>query len=334
MTVSNPDPAAHTNPRTGWVITGGHAGHQEPCIGVVEALGIAPVVKVVDPVLPWRGLAPYGPAAPSREIRPPWPDLLLVSGRQSIPFARAIKRRSGGRTFVTVLQNPVVAPRHFDLVWVNDHDALAGDNVIRTLTTPSRMTDARLAEGAAALHARAPVLTDRILGVVIGGSSRFYRFGRAEAERLASDIIALAERSGLSIAVTPSRRTGAENIAILQQALAGHRAWVWDMAGDNPYFGILGAAEHLVVTCDSVNMLGEAAFTGKPVHAYKLPGSSDKIEAFHKALTDRDAVRWFDGTCETWTYERLDATAVVAAEIRRRFARSVHRVSDRAGESR
>ncbi len=48
-----------------------------------------------------------------------------------------------------------------------------------------------------------------------------------------------------------------------------------------PYFGILGAADALVVTCDSVNMLGEAAFTGKPLYAWRLEGGSAKFDAFH-----------------------------------------------------
>src|SRR3546814_3642619 len=34
----------------------------------------------------------------------------------------------------------------------------------------------------------------------------------------------------------------------------------------NPNFGILGLADHVIVTGDSVNMVSEAASTGKPVH--------------------------------------------------------------------
>ncbi len=332
MALSISDTTLHQAPRTGWVVTGGHAGHQEPCIGVVEALGITPEVKLVDPAIPWRWLAPYGPAAPSRAIRPPWPDLVLVSGRQAIPYGRAIKRQSGGRTFVAVLQNPVAAVDAFDLVWVNEHDVLSGKNVIRTPTTPHRMTDARLAEGAAALRQRAPVLSDPVLGVVVGGGSRFYRFGADEARALARDVAVFAAENGYSIALTPSRRTGADNIAILKAELADAPAWVWDMEGENPYFGILGAADRLIVTCDSVNMLGEAAFTGRPVHAYKLPGSSEKISGFHKTLIELGPMRWFDGSCEDWGYDRLDATGVVASEIRRLYTAALGRRVNRAGD--
>ncbi len=307
-------------PATGWVVTGGHAGHKLPCVGIVEAIGITPKVIDVAPSAPWRFLAPYGPAGPNAEIAAPWPDLVVVSGRQSIPFARRIRRRSRGRTFVAVLQNPVVPASHFDLVWVNEHDSLDGGNVVRTLTTPSRMTDRRLDEGSRELRRRAPQLTDKVLGVVIGGTSRFYKFGRRQARCLAADLTAFAGKYGYSIAVTPSRRTGKKNMDVVRDGLSGVSSWVWDGSGENPYFGILGIADRLVVTCDSVNMLGEAAFTGKPLQAYRIPGESAKIGTFHADLIARDAMRWFDGSCPDWHYERLDATRFVADEILKRYA--------------
>ncbi|MCW2305809.1 mitochondrial fission ELM1 family protein [Rhodobium gokarnense] len=306
-------------PETGWVVTSGHAGHQEPAIGVFEAMGIRPKVIRVAPGAPFRFLAPYGPAARHPKIAPPWPDVVLVSGRQSIPYARAIRKRSGGRTFTAVLQNPVAGIKGFDLVWVNEHDALCGDNVIRTVTTPNRVNVARLKDGAAALRTHTPVLTDRVLGVVIGGSSRFYHFRAVEAEALGEALAKFATEHGFSVAVTPSRRTGKANTDIVRDKLSGVPSWVWDGTGDNPYFGILGIAERLVVTCDSVNMLGEAAYTAKPIHAWRLPGTSDKIGAFHKDLIAHGAIRWFDGTCETWDYAPLDATRYVADEIISRY---------------
>ena len=303
------------HPKTAWIVTSGHAGHRQPCIGVAEAIGITPKIIDIVPRAPWRYFAPYGPAGPCAEIAPPWPDLLIVSGRQSIPFARKIARKSGGRTFVTVLQNPVVPANQFDLVWVNEHDELHGDNIVRTLTTPSRMTDKRLQEGAAKLRARAPHLGEKILGVVIGGTSRAFRFEKAEAKKLAADLSSFAERHGYSVAVTPSRRTGKSNTDIIRDNLTSVHSWVWDGTSDNPYFEILGASERLVVTCDSVNMLGEAAFTGRPVHAYRLPGKSAKIGLFHDCLISHGAMRWFDGSCDDWQYERLDATREIADEI-------------------
>src|SRR3546814_5644221 len=49
--------------------------------------------------------------------------------------------------------------------------------------------------------------------------------------------------------------------------------------GENPYFAYLGLADAILVTADSVNMVCEAASTGKPVYVIDLDGSSDKFRS-------------------------------------------------------
>lgn len=318
-------------PFRAWALTPGSAGHEVQCIGVIEAAGLAAEIKRVSPGRPWSWLAPWGPAAPDAVIAPPWPDLVVASGRQAIPYARAIRRRSRGASLVVVLQNPVVPPSWFDLVWVNEHDGVAGPNVVATLTAPHTVTGERLAAGAAALAARVGPLPRPWIGVSLGGASGAYTFGAAEAGELGSALAALAAATGGSVVASPSRRTGAEATAALAAALTGVPHWLWDGAsGDNPYFGILGAADVLVVTCDSVNMLGEAAFTGKPVFGWRLPGGTAKFRAFHEGLAAAGALRWLDaaalaaqvsaGSLATWDYRPLNANAVIAERIRAAFA--------------
>lgn len=323
-----------SSPRTAWVVTAGHAGHTLPCIGVAERLGLEPRLITVTPSLAFKVLAPWGPAALGDigsngddgsggkigVTGAEWPDLLLASGRQSIPYARAIRRKSAGRTFVTVLQNPVVPPAWFDLVWVNEHDGLTGPNVVRTLTTPHRLAAERLAEAATRLGARLPELPRPLVGVILGGPSKAFRFGASEVAALGRDLKALSDTHGVGLVITPSRRTGEENVAALREILDPRHTWIWDGTGDNPYFGLLGLCQRFVVTCDSVNMLGEAAFTGKPIHGYPLPGQTGRVSAFHTRLVERDIMRWFDGSLDEWTYQPLNATDIVAAAIQKRFA--------------
>lgn len=326
---------------TAWALSPGSIGHEVQCIGVVEALGIVPTVKRVSPRPPWRWLAPWGAAAPDPAIAPPWPDLLVVSGRQAVPYARMIRRRSGGATLVACLQNPVAPLSWFDLVWANEHDGVDGPNVVTTLTSPNTLTRPRLEAGAAALQARLPDLPRPWIGAVLGGPSGAYRFEPADAASLAGALAAMAAASGGSVVVTPSRRTPAGSIAALSAglsvALPSGRHWVWDGAtGDNPYFGILGGADVLVVTCDSVNMLGEAAFTGTPIYGWPLPGGTAKFAAFHAAMLRSGAMRWLDaaaregavanGSLAGWTYAPLNANAVIAARIAALLAERGHAI--------
>ena len=52
----------------------------------------------------------------------------------------------------------------------------------------------------------------------------------------------------------------------------------------NPYPGILGVADAIIVTSDSVNMASEAAITGKPILIAQWQRETGRIGAFHNAM--------------------------------------------------
>jgi hypothetical protein len=303
-----------------WVLTNGMAGFESQVIGVAEALGLAPEVKRVSPSPPFKWLAPWGPAQPNETVAPPWPDLLIASGRQSIPYARMVRRKSGGQTFIAILQDPRIDPARFDFVWAPAHDRLEGPNVLSTALSPHRLTRQRLAEEAALFAPQVAHLPHPRIAVLIGGTNAVYRLTEDVAARLAADLAAIAERHGTGLMVTPSRRTGERQTRILKEALKEKPAIVWDGTGANPYFGFLGLADAVIVTCDSVNMAGEAAFTGKPVYVVELEGGSPKFRRFLDALYATGAARPFRGELESWVYEPLNATEEIADAIAARFA--------------
>ena len=305
---------------TCWVLTNGMAGFETQGIGIAEALGVTPVMKRVSPPPPWKWLAPHGPAAPNSGVKAPWPDLLIASGRQSIPYARMIAKASKGRTFTVILQNPRVAPSHFDLVWAPAHDQLSGPNVISSLVSPHRLTAERLSAEAAKWEPKLAHLRHPRVAVLLGGSNAIYDFDEVAAARLADQLARLCDGGGASLMVTPSRRTGEAQTRIIKDALKDRPALVWDGTGDNPYFGFLGAADAIIVTCDSVNMVGEAAFTGKPVHVVEMAGHSPKFRRFLDAIYAAGAARPFVGALESWEYAPLNATHDIAEAIRTRFA--------------
>jgi mitochondrial fission protein ELM1 len=129
----------------------------------------------------------------------------------------------------------------------------------------------------------------------------------------------LSRRENVGLLVTASRRTDAKIVAIVRQALAERPAEIWDGNGDNPYFGFLALADAFVVTADSVNMVCEAATTGKPVHVVELEGGSPKFTRFHGTLREAGVTRPFEGRLERWSYAALRDTERAATEIRRRL---------------
>jgi mitochondrial fission protein ELM1 len=304
-----------------WVVTEGYIGLENQALGVAEGLGLAPILKTVAARQPWRSLPPrlwvdrVGFRALAGELAPPWPDVVVSCGGQAALAAYLIRRDSGGRTFTIHVQKPALPAREFDVLVVPKHDGLTGPNVIVTEGAVHRVTRAKLAEAAERFAARYAHLPNPRVAVLIGGSNNRYRLTAERMRVLAGQLAALA-KGGAGLMVTPSRRTEPEAARILAEALAGLSADIWDGAGENPYFGLLGVADAILVTRDSVSMTSEAAFTGKPVHVIDLDGNSRRIERFHAHMQQQGYTRRFTGKLESWTYTPPDDTAMAAARIK------------------
>ncbi|MGH7125192.1 MAG: mitochondrial fission ELM1 family protein, partial [Stellaceae bacterium] len=165
-----------------------------------------------------------------------------------------------------------------------------------------------------------------LVGVLIGGSNRVYRLTPAIAASLGRQLCALAAQ-GLGVAITPSRRTGEVALKALTDQLRNVPHYLWDGTGENPYLGLLAHADALIVTGDSVNMMSEAASTGKPVHVVGLEGGSAKFQRFHDLFRRAGIARAFTGAVERWSYTSPDDTERAAAEIRQRMSRRLSNVA-------
>jgi mitochondrial fission protein ELM1 len=321
LTLENP-PA--TPPQI-WVLHDGKIGMANQVTGLAEALGWPITQKHLAIRPPWRYLPPGLWLAPALAIdpagarlQPPWPDIVIGCGRNSVAPARMIKRASGGKTFWVQVQDPRFARSEIDLIVAPRHDPAPGENVFRTLGAVHRVTPEKLAADAARWAPTFAALPRPLVAVLVGGDNSVYRLTEERFGALCDRLVALA-KSGVGLAITPSRRTGDTQRAMLQKRLAGLPAFIWDGSGDNPYFAMLGAADAIIVTADSVSMISEAASTGKPVHIIELEGGSAKFARFHQAMREAGVTRPFNGTLETWHYAPLDDTARAAAEIRRRL---------------
>ena len=311
-----------------WALHDGKIGMANQVRGLAEALGWPITEKQLSIRVPWRYLPPALWLAPGlaldpagARLEPPWPDLVIACGRNSVVPAQLVKRSSGGRSFWVQVQDPRFARGEIDLIVAPQHDPAVGENVFRTIGAVHRVTEAKLA---AERQRWAPVfatLPRPLIAVLIGGDNGVYRLTEPSFGALCDRLVALA-KSGVGLVITPSRRTGDEQRALLQKRLAGLPAYIWDGSGDNPYFAMLGAADAIVVTADSVSMISEAAATGKPVHIVELEGGSDKFARVHRLMREAGITRPFNGTLEQWQYAPLDDTAHAAAEVRRRFAKA------------
>jgi uncharacterized protein len=316
-----------------WAVHDGKIGMANQVLGLAEAVGWPFIEKRLAVRAPWRHLTPplwWRPlaalGADGDRLDPPWPDLIIACGRNTVAPSLAAKRASGGRVVWVQVQDPRHARAEADLLVVPSHDPAAGANVVTTLGAVHRVTPARLGEGAIRFGPRFAGLPRPLVAVLIGGDNRVYRLTPARFAALADQLAALARR-GFGLVVTPSRRTGEEATSVLRARLAGLPAEIWDGTGENPYFGMLGLADAIVVTADSVNMVSEAAATGKPVHVVPLDGGSAKFAHFHRAMTEAGITRPFRGEIERWSYAPPDDGARAGALVRDLIVRRLAKVA-------
>jgi hypothetical protein len=321
-----PDPPRPAGLATCWVVSEhGLAGTETQARALAEALGFDPAVKRIAVRAPWRALPPrlwlrpLAALAPGSDpLAPPWPDLVIASGRKAAAPAAALRRITGGATRAVFVQAPPLPPARFDVVVAPRHDRLTGPNVVPVTGALTRITRARLDAAARRFAPQVAHLPRPRVAILIGGSSKAHRLTAAVAHRLARDLRAMAAATGCSFLITTSRRTGADNARILQAALSDtphvfYQAGV--SAGDNPLHGFLALADEIVVTEDSVTMACEAAGTGVPVQVVPLAGGKPKFDRFHAELRARGVTRPFDGRLGDTMPQPLDETRRAAAAV-------------------
>ena len=312
------------------VVSDGRAGIENQALGLAEAIQRLTPADITIKRIAWRAAFDKLPTAlkipamlaPSSDAPFPargeaWPDLWIATGRATLPLSLAARRLSGGRTFVVQTQDPRLSPTRFDMVVAPAHDRLSGDNVFEIIGSPHRITPERIAEAAPAFAARIFPLPRPRVAVMIGGRSRAFDLTPDHAARLAEQIKTAISAAGGSLMLTFSRRTPQAARAVMTELLSSLPGLIWDGTGDNPLFAFLDAADHILVTEDSANMVAEAASTGKPVHvlamvALKPPG---KFAHLHADLQAHGASRPFKGRLDSWTYEPLAETDRAARAV-------------------
>lgn len=303
---------------TCWVITEGIAGTENQCVGVAEALAVPHEIKRITLKQPWKTLSPYIGFETHNTfqplIQPPYPDLLITSGRKAIAASRFIKKQSQRKTKTLHIQDPRIPSKYFDLVAVPNHDPMRGENVIVTQASPNRITRTQINNAKAAFPSLGKLPSPRI-AVLIGGNSKAYHMNEEITQKLAHDL----SHIDASLMVTCSRRTGKQNEMILKKSLDNDHNYFWNGEGNNPYLAFLGWADFIIVTADSASMISESCTTGKPTYMIPLDGGSKRINRLHHNLTTQGKLKIFDGTLEHYDYEPLNDAQFVANALKTRF---------------
>lgn len=254
-----------------------------------------------------------------RETRPA-PEVILATGRRAIPALRYLKKRFPEARLI-YLMHPQTDLAAFDLAAIPEHDhPPALPHVIATMGAAHRVRAERLrVEG----ERYRPSPSPRI-AVLVGGNAKGVRFSMTDWTHLGGQIVAMAQHMHGSLLVTTSRRTGPQGTEILRQALPpGAVFHAWEPEGENPYNAMLGAADAVVVTGESMSMLSEACALGVPVFVFNpTQGVGAKHQRLQQALIQRGYLRNLtpEAALDWSPPAALDEAGRVAAAIQGLFA--------------
>ena len=318
-----------------WALTDDRSGNRSQSLGVADALGINYKIKEISYAV-WAslpntllGASFLGLSKKSKnEFHPPWPDLVISAGRRTAPVAKNIRQLSlkeSTGSYLVHIMDPGGNKKEFGLIAIPRHDNKVNTSNSLTVTgAPHQITKALLDNASDIWQNKLDNLTKPWIALIVGGSTRRRTFTSSMAKELASWASKIANKSGGSLLIATSRRTGNAGKVLVESITAPCNFFLWDKenTNSNPYHGFLGLADTIIVTGDSTSMCLEACGGTKPVYIY-APQTliTEKHNLLHQELFDKGYARPLTEKVfyEQWEHPPLNSSKIIAQEIIKRL---------------
>ena len=217
----------------------------------------------------------------SDALKPPWPDLILTVGRRPAMAALWVKKQSekaspgaGSRlSRIVLFGRPKRWMRAFDLIIAPVQYQLPPNHNLLTIGLPLMRVDSEaVAKARAEWQAEFAELGHPLVAVMVGGSTKPYVLNRQSTRNLIEAAVKALPEGG-TLYFSTSRRTPQEAIETLKQCLPPDaRLYEWKAGGEkNPYLALMGSADEIIVTGDSVSMMTEAVRLQRRLLIFPLP---------------------------------------------------------------
>jgi uncharacterized protein len=327
--------------RSVWCVSDGTAGMRQQSLAVAAVMKWDRCADFRDIVITPHPLLRYAPrigrwwprlpltqagdaSFPRISNADDFPQILVTCGRRMAGISMALKARAkqqGAQLTTIHLQDPRLDPACFDILIVPHHDPARGDNVIVTTAALNRLDQSHIAAAAKHLPKSWQAAAKPRVAVLVGGDNRRYRISEKMAADLASQLRHFAKANDASLFLVPSRRCPESAWQQLQSELKDINCLIPDKQQQNPYPGVLGIADAVIVTSDSVNMVSEAASTGKPVIIAYWTAETGRIAEFHQTMQRAGHSLPLAETLPEQAFVPLDETDMVRREINARLPR-------------
>jgi mitochondrial fission protein ELM1 len=197
---------------------------------------------------------------------------LIVSAGSVLSPVNLILSRGKSKS-VQVMLPSMVPFKTFDFLVIPQHDYIKMkdknlNNLIVTFGAPNLINEKFLMDKRKEITDKFNISADKkIIGLIIGGDDNNYRISVGLIEKLCKNLEKI--KKDCNFVVTTSRRTEENVVLYLKENFSKHNEVIYSefpgYSKNSYYAGLLAISDFLLVTEDSINMISEAAATGKPL---------------------------------------------------------------------
>ena len=254
----------------------------------------------------------------------PLPDAIISAGRRPAALALYLKKISDNKIKIIQIMRPNIKSNEYDLIILPQHDSFNHTlpNITRIIGALTNVAD-KIPNLQSSFDNKYPEVKNYI-AVLIGGSTKGYKLTLQNAQILSKSLTNISQNHSLQLFITFSRRTPDAVKNYMKQNFVWPNVIYDPSSGEsNPYPALLGRAEYIISTADSISMCSESVSTGKPVYIFcprnfKLK----KHNYFIQQLVDLGLARRLDETgnnLEKYDYVPLNEISKVAEIINKKL---------------
>ena len=124
--------------------------------------------------------------------------------------------------------------------------------------------------------------------------------------------------NGYETIIVPSMRTPKTIIELAKKEM-GKFGHVVDTVDKQAYLSAYALAKYVVVTCDSISMISEAAASGKPIYVAHMKPKKDiyRFKKFFELFEDLGIIKYHVVTPDKpWTYKKHNEAVKIANKLK------------------
>ena len=306
------------------LLTEGMHGMISQVEGMAKALNSEYSHKIVRLSFPWNLIPPkFTPISQivlkdkiyitENEI----PDIIISCGRKSVIPSILLKRKNSN-IFTIHIQNPKVNSNNFDVVIAPQHDShYNGSNVYHSEGAIHYITNKEIE--AAKNYLTSKIKSNKIVSIILGGPNKYYSFSKEQLMEIFQSIKSCFIAKGYETIIIPSMRTPKTIIELAKKEMSkfGH---VVDKVDKQAYLSAYALAEYVVVTCDSISMISEAAASGKPIYVAQMKPKKDiyRFKKFFELFEHLGIIKSFIPGIpdKPWTYKQHNEAVRIANDLK------------------